>query len=212
MARPREYVEEGNQQQAEAFYLQSISVLEKLNDFTAQWNLETSLDQLGELYRKEHRYSDSEKVLLRAFAAWEKQASAPPMTGPGTCDPLQTLERLYRDQGRLPEIEPFYERVVRLQERAKEQDVWDTTITLTGLANVYSEEGKHEATLPLFQRMLAVEEAKWGRDDPRIAETLESEAAELEELNRMDEAARLRVRAARLRAQSAAQEKSSPQD
>lgn len=40
-----------------------------------------------------------------------------------------------------------------------------------------------------------------GPEDPRIADTLESNADEFEKLNRVEEAADLRARAKRLRAQ-----------
>jgi tetratricopeptide (TPR) repeat protein len=199
MVRAKQYASEGNQQQAEALYVTAVSMLEKVNHPWAEGNLLGALVALGDLYRREQRYSDSETSLLRAFALWERIAGAPRSKLAASPLALGTLEALYTNQDRLPEIEPFYQRTIQVQERMLGTDDLAISITLVGLADIYRREDKYDAALPLFQRALAIQEAEWGPDDPKIAGVLDPYAMALEKANRPDEAAELRTRAERLR-------------
>jgi len=197
IAQAAQYASGRNFQGAEASYLRAIAALEKMNHPAATRYLIATLDGLGELYRQQHRDADSEAVLLRAFRLWEAAANAPGTKRAAPPD-LQTLLLIYKDEGRLGEIEPLYTRALEIEEQLPEKNDFVVTAMLTDLAYIYCQERKYEAALPLYQRVLAIHKAKWGPDDPKLASTLDQYAEVLEKLNRPDEAAALRARSSRL--------------
>jgi len=104
---------------------------------------------------------------------------------------------MYKDEGRLAEIEPLYLRALEIEDRLPGKNEFLFGIMLTDVAYVYCEEGRYEAALPLYQRALYTEEAKWRPDDPKLVSVLDQYADALEKLNRRAEASGLRSRSAR---------------
>jgi tetratricopeptide (TPR) repeat protein len=130
LARAGQYVQEGNPEDAEISYLSAVSALEGMKSESMQVDglLEETLNGLAGLYNTQHCYAESETLYLRAFRLWEADASAPHPTRPAPYPSLQPLMLMYKDQGRLPEIEPLYLRAIDLLEQRSKTD--DFTVGL----------------------------------------------------------------------------------
>ena len=84
---------------------------------------------------------------------------------------------------------------------------WDLTILdvaypLNGLANLYTEQGKHAEAEPLYQRALRIWEQALGPDHPQVASPLNGLANLYKEQGKYAEAEPLYQRALRIREQA----------
>ena len=166
--RARQYQDEGKMGEAEEFYKHAISDFEKSP--AAAPSLAQNLDQLADIYHSEGRDVEAEQLYRRALDLREKSftpETARYSRGMGIVmmAPPSALQNFLRDQGRLNEIEPVYERALRIQEQYLGPADYTLGKTLESLARVYREEGKSEAALPLCQRALKIVEHNLGEDD-----------------------------------------------
>ena len=72
-------------------------------------------------------------------------------------------------------------------------------VSLNNLALLQGDRGDWRGAEPLLARAVAIEEEGLGRDSPELIATLENRAAVLERLDRREEAAAARQRAAAIR-------------
>jgi tetratricopeptide (TPR) repeat protein len=201
LARAKQYESEGEQQDAEDSYLKAASALQTMNDPGVRGILLSALNQLGDLYAAEQRYAEAESALLRSLSLWEELVTARGSRYVAAPASIGSLDILYRDEGQAGNIVPLYQRVLDLQEQKLGPDNVLVSITLSQLANAYEQQGDYESALPLLQRVLAIQEKKWGSDSPLLLGILDPYARVLDKLNRPNEAAALRVRMKRIRAQ-----------
>jgi tetratricopeptide (TPR) repeat protein len=75
----------------------------------------TSLNNFAPLYRARHRYSQSEALLKRALAIWEKTLG---MDHAETASSLNNLADVYRLERRFADAEPLYRRALAIKEKA----------------------------------------------------------------------------------------------
>lgn len=204
------YREQGSLKLAEENYL-AIADAEKVQaGGYSEW-LPGILNGLGETYHAEHKYSDAEETFKRAIALCEEAASNPAPSRPGLPPEIRkqtqendargpnffvaTLLNLYREQGRLSEIEPVYLRVLGIQETVlgpEDAAVGDTAFQL---AQVYCEEEKYEEALPLYRRTLLIQEKNLGPGHQNLATTLQQYAGALRALGEDAEAKAASARA-----------------
>jgi hypothetical protein len=79
-------------------------------------------------------------------------------------DPHYLLD-LYRSEGRRKDVEPLLQRVLEIQEQSLGERHRSVVQTVTTLAGVYKEEGekeeaKYAQALPLYERVLAIQQAR----------------------------------------------------
>ena len=82
------------------------------------------------------------------------------------------------------------------------EDFWGPT-SLNNLAELYYNQGRYAEAEPLYRRALAKWEKALGPEHPKVATSLENSAALLRATDRADEAEKLEVRAAAIRAKQA---------
>ncbi|WP_370643925.1 CHAT domain-containing protein [Myxococcus sp. RHSTA-1-4] len=130
----------------------------------------TSLNQLGDLFRRQGDVSRAEPLLQRALAIREATLG---QNHPDVATSLNCLAILYLDQGQYARAETLYQRALVIWESALGQGHPDVATSLHNLANLYRDQGKHARAEPLFQRALAIFEAALGQSHPDIAESLD---------------------------------------
>ena len=83
---------------------------------------------------------------------------------------LNNLAELYRGQGRYPEAERLYKRVLAILEKLP-NGAADTRVatTLSNLALLYQAQRRYADEEPLYQRALAIREKALGPDHPDLA-------------------------------------------
>ena len=122
------------------------------------------------------------------------------------------LLNLYRQQGRLNEMEPVLQHVLDVQQKYLGNDnthVADTSLTF---ANLYSEEGrkdetKYAAAVPLYERALTIRQANLGPDNPQLLPVLTPYVNALHAVHDEAKAAELRSRIDAIRKKSETQDR-----
>jgi hypothetical protein len=160
-----------------------------------------ALRGLGDLYKKEGRDSEAERCFLRAFDLQEKAAQKRADAARTLGFQQSRLLNLYRDQGRLSEMEPICKRALVAQEIPLGPQDKAISQTLEMLARLYGEEHKYDDAVA-NQQALKIEEANLGPDSPNLAFFLDECAGLLQQLGKPNETAAARARADSLRGRS----------
>jgi tetratricopeptide (TPR) repeat protein len=193
--RARHYKEQGKPQEAELFYRHAISGYEKVPE--SGFSLAQSLNELADICHSEKRDVEAEDLYRRALEIQEKTLALTLAMNARVLSAPFAFQNFLRDQGRLNEIEPVYQRALAIQEQYLGPSDYSLSETLQMLAAVYREEGKPEAAVPLCQRALQISERYFGEDDPHVSAILNEYARNLEAVGRTREASAMRTRADR---------------
>ena len=194
--RARQYKEQGNLQEAEVFYRHAIADLEMVP--TAGLARAQNMVALADICHSEKRDAEAEDLYRLAFDVQEKSLTPQTARNARVLSFMFPLQNFLRDQGRLSEIEPVYQRALATQEQYLGPDDYSLGDTLHMLASVYREESKVDAALSLCQRALEINEKYYGENDRHVAGILNEFALNLEKLGRTREAATMRRRAAQI--------------
>ena len=194
--RARQYKEQGNLREAEVFYRHAIADLEMVP--TAGLARAQNMVALADICHSEKRDAEAEDLYRLAVDLQEKSLTPQTARNARVLSFMFPLQNFLRDQGRLSEIEPIYQRALATQEQYLGPDDYSIGDTLHMLASVYREEGKFDAALPLCQRALEINEKYYGENDRHVAVILNEFALNLEKLGRTREAAAMRRRAAQI--------------
>ncbi len=98
-------------------------------------------------------------------------------------------------RGRYPEVEPFYQRALKISEQALGGEHPDTAATLHELARLYQEQGQYEPARELYQRALQITEDVLGTAHPDTATTMQALASLYQEQGQYEPARELYQRA-----------------
>jgi hypothetical protein len=160
-------------------------------------SLSGALEGLGEVCHRQGRDAEAEQLFLRALSLREKTAADGVSAALHMLSSPFTLQNFFRDQKRLSEMEPVYQRAIKLQE--KYLDPHDPSLGLTWYhyATLYVDEGKLEGAL-------LITENDFGKTDRRLLPILEDYSGALLRLGRAQEARTLETRAAAIRESVAA--------
>lgn len=134
----------------------------------------TSLNNLGDLYRKLGRYTDAEPLFKRALDIDEKVSGS---EHTDTASSLNNLAFLYYDQGHYTEAEPLCKRALDIYEKVSGPEHRNTASSLDNLAKLYCAEGRYPEAEPLYKRALDIREKVLGPEHPdttRISQVLKS--------------------------------------
>jgi len=161
---------------AEETYARGIALAEKIearpeNRFGGLVAGETAL--LGQLFQREHHNEQAEKQYLAAMEIDEKTlARLPEHSRFAEHLNVRLLLELYREEGRLKDIEPVILHILALQEKALGERNRAVVQTMTALANVYKDEGKYSEARAVYERALAIQVSVVGPTDPQLANIL----------------------------------------
>jgi tetratricopeptide (TPR) repeat protein len=192
--RAESFCKQGSLDLAETAYQQAAATVEKVRGPDEANFLPNLLEDLGKMYQEEQRYAEAESVFKRALALCDK-APGPKNHGQVNDSPLYRLLDLYREMGRLSDIEPFFVRMLELQQEYLGPEHSAVTRTLTIFATVYEEEGKYQEAESLYQQVIKIEEKNLGPSHPQLAGTLQTYAGLLRKDGRDKEAEEVEARA-----------------
>jgi len=179
---------------AEASYREVIAGMENKPGFRNASILIRALEGLGRVCADSERDAEAEDFFQRAIALREQYASP---EAPWMARSLGTgisLFALYREQGRLSEMEPVYERALAVQEKVLGPEDIAVANTSLRFADLYVEEEKYQEALPLYARAAKIQETNLGPSS-RLAYTLGKYAHLLQQLGEENDAAAVRARA-----------------
>ncbi len=162
--------------------------------------LATTLNELGLLYRAQHKYTEAELALRRAAAIWE-QARGPERVYAATA--LNNLAVLYHLQRRDNEAESLFKRALEVEERTLGAEHPQFAAGLTNLAVLYYDRGEYGKAEELYRRALATQERALGLRHPDLAATLQDYAEVLRKLGRSAQASQIGARAQAIRVEHA---------
>ncbi len=104
-------------------------------------------------------------------------------------------------RGRYPEVEPFYQRALKISEQALGGEHPDTAATLHELARLYQEQGQYEPARELYQRALQITEDVLGAEHPDTAATMHQLANLYQEQGQYEASEELYQRALKIKEQ-----------
>jgi len=192
------YEKDGLYPSAEDVYNQAIALAEKI-EATPQNRfggiVEREYDLLGQFFEK-HRLNDkAEKAYATALEIREKTLGR--IRGhsdyAGALNYSHLLD-LYRNTGRLKDIEPVIQHVLEIQEQSLGERHRAVVKTLTEFAEVYKEEGQFAEAQLVYERALAIQEANLGQDDYQLIEILSPYADLLRKLKDNAKASEVQAR------------------
>jgi tetratricopeptide (TPR) repeat protein len=132
---------------------------------------------------EEERTSDG-KISLRSFSFW------------GLMD-------LYREEGRLNELEPIIQRGLDLQEKTVGESSTAVGQTLMMFGSLFVNEGKYSQAKPLYERVMKIEETNFGPNSRELLGELYSYADLLQKLHEDAKAAEFQARIKEIEAKQA---------
>lgn len=127
----------------------------------------STLNDLGEIYRAQGRYSEAEPVLQQALALCRETPA-----GIHGVQVMNNLAALYAVQGKLGEAEKYYLSALQTAERLLAPDDGALGASLNNLALLYKMQNNYAAALPLFQRALRIWMKVLGPQHPLVATSL----------------------------------------
>jgi tetratricopeptide (TPR) repeat protein len=203
------YEKDGLYVQAEFTYRQAIAWIEAHPTRTdgKVVAVQTSMlpaeyDGIGRVLAMQGRKELAEESFKKALASQEAQASESPMAV-GSFD-FSGLMDLYRQQGRLNELEPMIQHAIELQEKFIGESSTNSARTLVMLAELYKQEGKYAQAEPIYERAMKIEDLNFGPNNQRSISTLSSYADLLLKLHEDAKAAELRARISEIEKKQAA--------
>lgn len=140
---------------------------------------------------KGKNYAEAEKQFLDAL----KESERFPNDDPRLRLTLNNLAETYREQARYSEAEPFYLRVLEMDERVLAPEHPDIAASLNNLANNYRFLGKYAEAEPLYQRALAIWVKILGPEHPLVSHIQGGYADLLRKTGRVVEAEKLEAHA-----------------
>jgi threonine/homoserine/homoserine lactone efflux protein/Flp pilus assembly protein TadD len=154
--------------------------------------LATTLNELGLLYRAQHRYMEAELALRRAATIWE-QARGPERVYAATA--LNNLAVLYHLQRRDNEAEVLFKRALEVEKQTLGAGHPQFAASLTNLAVLHYDRGEYAKAEELYRLALSTQERALGLHHPDLLATLEDYAKVLRKLGRSAEASQIGARA-----------------
>ena len=136
--------EQGNYAEAEKQWSAALQEAGKFGPEDPR--LATSLNNQGELYRAQGKYSEAESFFQRWLAISEKALDP---EHPEMARGLNNLALLYNDQGKYAEAEPLNRRALAIREKALGPAHPDVAGSLNNLAMLYGTQGKYAEAEPL---------------------------------------------------------------
>jgi tetratricopeptide (TPR) repeat protein/DNA-binding XRE family transcriptional regulator len=189
------YYEQGKYGEAEFFLLEALQKREKILGFTHPSVVKIAKD-LGELYYMERKYDKAGAIFHKVL-----QTGLGP-SNPDVAESQLHLALIYRNQGKLAEVEPLLKTLLEVSEQAFGAEHVDTARILRNLAGVYVEQGRYAEAEPLLERALRIRERVLGPTHPWVAKNLKGLAMLYQNQGRHAEAEPLLERALRIREQA----------
>jgi len=190
--------------QAEINYKRAINWIEQNPKAGVDGLLAGEWLGVGQALEAQGRNDQAEDAYKKSIEVQEARVNPKaPVTasGFGAVIPLMNL---YRQQGRIQELEPIIQRALAIQEKVLGAEHAYLAETLMQLASVYEEEGKTDAArysgaVGIYERVLKIQEKSFGPDAQQLARALTGYADVLRKLHQGAKAAEVQARLDRIR-------------
>ena len=164
----RVYSKKDNFTQAEKYYLQAISIQEKVLGKESP-DYASSLNNLGNLYYEMSNYEKAEPLFLEASAIRGK------VLGKGHLDyaaSMNNLGNLYSDMGNYEKAEPFYIAAKSIWEKVLGKEHPYYALSINNLGILYSDMGDNKKAEQYYLEAKSIREKVLGKGDPDYAASL----------------------------------------
>jgi tetratricopeptide (TPR) repeat protein len=160
-----------------------------------------SLNNLGEIYLAQNKFSEAELLFKEARAIREKNLGA---DHPEVAQSLNNLGELNRLQGKFREAESFYKQAlaITLWKKSPGQNNLELANSFYNLARLYSSEDKYAQAEPLFKLALTVRDKSLGTYHPDVANVLEDMVGLYKKMGKNDKAKEFEERLFAVRSKS----------
>jgi tetratricopeptide (TPR) repeat protein len=150
-----------------------------------------TLNNLGSLYRLQHKWSEAEPLFKQALDVSRKQ--------PGgrlrEAEVMSNLSKLMQDTRQYAHALAYSDRVLEILEKTPDSQSLFLAKALNNEAALHSIMGHPDQAVPYLERALAVAERAGGADHPAVAHILLNYAAVLKQTKRKNDAKRMEQRA-----------------
>ena len=157
--------DQGDYQQAEAFYKRTLETREKLLG-KDHISVSAILNNFATLYKDRGEYNEAELFLERALKIREKELEPNHIL---IASILMNLGNVNSAKGNIQKAEAFYKRVLEIREKAHGAESAEVAVALNNIANLYEDFAKAE---PLYLRALAIREKVFGAEHQEVGQTL----------------------------------------
>ncbi len=129
---------------------------------------ERLIEQFIQLYQQE-KYNEAIPLAEQALTIIKEKLGE---THPLTAVMLNSLARVYENQGRYTEAEPLYQQALAIRKQQLGENHLDTATSLNNLAVVYFFQGRYTEAEPLYKEALAIRKQQLGENHPDTATSL----------------------------------------
>jgi TonB family protein len=158
--------------------------------------IQSSLINLGELYRARGKYGDAKVYHQRLLAIYEQ---APAQDRAAIASVSDRLAYLNYMEFEFDEAEKLYQRALALREQAHGAESLEVSKSLFNLGEFYRLRGEHLKAEPYYQRSIEIRGNALGPDDPDVVKALDRYSCLYYELNKTDKLKEIRGRFSFLR-------------
>ena len=123
----------------------------------------------GDFLEMKGQYSKAEEVLLESLKTMEATGYYPSLEYAYT---LNSLGTVYTNNGQLPAAEKTYEMALDILERLSSEDEEGLVGTMYNMSLVYQDLGNYDEAIKLLAKVLADDEAYYGKKSVNYAQTL----------------------------------------
>ena len=174
----------GNQEEAEKWYLKSLTVTEKSLG-REHPNFRRNLNNLAIFYHNMGNYEKSKPRYLESMVLLEKSSGREHSDYAAI---LNNLASLYRDKGNYGKAEPMFLEALTIREKTLGRKHPDYAWSLNNLANLYRNMGKYEKVEPIHLEAIAIRKEILGPDHPDYAASLNNLAVHYRVMGKYDKA------------------------
>jgi tetratricopeptide (TPR) repeat protein len=153
--------------------------------------LSDEYNSLGHILELEGRNDLAEESYKKAIA--QREAMAAEIHVPLRSFNFTALTILYQKEGRVSEMEPYFQHALELQENSIGESGIDVARTLVSFGNLYKDEGKYTQAEPLFERAMKIYEANLGLFDRQEVHVLQPYVDLLQKLHEDAKAAEIQA-------------------
>ena len=154
----------GNLAEAQAGYEKAVALAKKLP--VGDTELDTALDRLGSLLKREGKLVDAQHVLERALALREQLYGK---DHPAVASALNNLGNVYRAQAKFDDAKRYYDRALAIRIAAFGPIHEEVATSYLNLGVFFSDRGDEATALSYFQKALAIFEQVRGSDSDDVA-------------------------------------------
>lgn len=201
----RMYKEMDDPPNAELFYRKAIAQFKAAPPRIGVAPLLSGLQGLAQICLKQGRNAEAEDILLEDLHLLDSVAGPQMPWAVRMLGSFGQLQDLYRQEGRLNEIEPLYQHAIEIQQKYLDPHDEALAFTFFGAGLLYRDEGKLEQSLPMYRQALKFGRLSFGRDTQRLLPILDSYADALTQLGHTNEARSLQAQASEIEQRHTAQ-------